>query len=499
MKTYIKAGWRENSITPTKRASLAGQFYERISEYVETDITVTALAVSSEYDHFVICSCDLLYVQESLMDKVRQKIEGRCEGLDPMKVILNATHTHTSIDYGNPQSKYGSALDVLKKYVPEDFTYTEKVRDDSIIQPEEAEIFLADSIADAVINAWNNRKKAYFSNAFGRAPVGMCRRAVYKDGTALMWGDTQRGDFIHLEGGNDSGIELIYFYDEKEHLTGIVANIACPSQILEHRSFISSDYWGKVKILLRKQLGPDIFLLALCGAAGDQCPRDLIRWVPPITPIDDPNITRKDTVKRVADPSMFDIEGSWKAAKRIANEIIDVYSEAKEHVTVNAVIKHECIDLQLPLRKATEKEYEYALFKIKEFVKNKESTTYDFNDKAKMHVHAGTVARYMYQQKEDKCNIEMHVIRMGDIAIATNPFELFLDYGNIMKARSRASQTLIVQLACGCGNYLPTKKAEQHGHYSAYISSGITGHAGGRKLTEVTLETIDKLWEEEDK
>jgi hypothetical protein len=151
------------------------------------------------------------------------------------------------------------------------------------------------------------------------------------------------------------------------------------------------------------------------------------------------------------------------------------------------------------LRKATEKEYEYALFKIKEFVKNKESTTYDFNDKAKMHVHAGTVARYMYQQKEDKCNIEMHVIRMGDIAIATNPFELFLDYGNIMKARSRASQTLIVQLACGCGNYLPTKKAEQHGHYSAYISSGITGHAGGRKLTEVTLETIDKLWEEEDK
>jgi hypothetical protein len=57
------------------------------------------------------------------------------EGLDPMKVILNATHTHTSIDYGNPQSKYGSALDVLKKYVPEDFTYTEKVRDDSIIQP----------------------------------------------------------------------------------------------------------------------------------------------------------------------------------------------------------------------------------------------------------------------------------------------------------------------------------------------------------------------------
>jgi hypothetical protein len=35
--------------------------------------------------------------------------------------------------------------------------------------------------------------------------------------------------------------------------------------------------------------------------------------------------------------------------------------------------------------------------------------------------------------------------------------------------------------------------------YPDDFKSGITGHAGGRKLTEVTLETIDKLWEEEDK
>ena len=46
----LKFGWAEQSITPDKKVSLAGQFAERISEYVEKPICVTALAISSETD-----------------------------------------------------------------------------------------------------------------------------------------------------------------------------------------------------------------------------------------------------------------------------------------------------------------------------------------------------------------------------------------------------------------------------------------------------------------
>ena len=61
MNNTIKAGWYENSITPNKKVMLAGQFYERVSEYVETDITVTAIAVSSSQNHFVICLVIFVY------------------------------------------------------------------------------------------------------------------------------------------------------------------------------------------------------------------------------------------------------------------------------------------------------------------------------------------------------------------------------------------------------------------------------------------------------
>ena len=49
----LKFGWAEQSITPDKKVSLAGQFTERISEYVEKPICVTALAISSETDQAI--------------------------------------------------------------------------------------------------------------------------------------------------------------------------------------------------------------------------------------------------------------------------------------------------------------------------------------------------------------------------------------------------------------------------------------------------------------
>ena len=47
---------------------------------------------------------------------------------------------------------------------------------------------------------------------------------------------------------------------------------------------------------------------------------------------------------------------------------------------------------------------------------------------------------------------------MNDVAIATNEFELFTDYGVQIKARSPAVQTFVIQLT-GSGGYLPTERA----------------------------------------
>jgi len=72
------------------------------------------------------------------------------------------------------------------------------------------------------------------------------------------------------------------------------------------------------------------------------------------------------------------------------------------------------------------------------------------------------IRRYEAQQAQPFLMEEVHAIRLGDVAFATNRFELYLDYGLRIEARSPAQQTFVVQLAAGgenTGTYLPTARS----------------------------------------
>ena len=88
--------------------------------------------------------------------------------------------------------------------------------------------------------------------------------------------------------------------------------------------------------------------------------------------------------------------------------------------------------------------------------------------------------------------IRFHVLRIGDVAMASNPFELYLDYGFRIKARSRPVLTFIVQLADGKCGYLPTAKAVAGGGYSA--EEFVVGPVGGQVLVDETVRRINYLW-----
>jgi len=194
---------------------------------------------------------------------------------------------------------------------------------------------------------------------------------------------------------------------------------------------------------------------------------------------------------------MYDVSGCNRVGKRIANEIISVYEEITD-LENEAVFEHKIIDLDLPLRRVTMCDYEDAIREIAYYIeKNKDKETFGYEDSARLHVHIGTIRRYREQQFKNVVTAETHIIRLGNIAISTSPFELFLDYGNIIKARSISEQTFIIQLCCGGLGYLPTQKAEKGGHYSAYVSSGRVGHEGGDLLVRKTIKEINEMFKKE--
>ncbi len=502
MKQYsnnkLKFGWAEEDITPSKKVALAGQFAERISEYVEKPITVTALSIKSQDDHVVFVSCDLVGAPANLIDAVRENFKNNTFGIDPMKIILNAIHTHTGPEYPRTQRTALPFLSstpkkIITSFLPKGKKYVEKEnvsQNADIESPEETFAFFVEKITKAIIDSWKNLDYGTFANGFGRAAVGMCRRAVYSDGSAQMWGNTDTAKFTEIEGGNDSGIELLYVFDANSSITGIIINLACPAQCVQHRLFLSPDFWGEVKVLLRNRFGKNIYVLAQCSSAGDQCPVDLIRWVEPESPVNDPNIERESPLKRKADPSMFDIKGMKRVGQRIASEVIYVYENELDNKQSEAVFEHRVKIMNLPIRKVTHTDVQNAIESIKKYIEEKEGDV-DYVDAAKLQVHMGIIKRQEVQEIQNTLDTEVHIIRLGNIAFATNPFELFLDYGNQIKARSRAEQTFLVQLANGGEGYLPTKKAENGGHYSAFVSGGQVGHEGGDLLVRQTLDEIN--------
>ena len=55
----------------------------------------------------------------------------------------------------------------------------------------------------------------------------------------------------------------------------------------------------------------------------------------------------------------------------------------------------------------------------------------------------GVILRYRQQRKNPNYAFSCHILRLGSVAIATNPFELFHEYGQRIKARARAEQVFV--------------------------------------------------------
>jgi hypothetical protein len=288
-----------------------------------------------------------------------------------------------------------------------------------------------------------------------------------------MYGPTERLDFRGIEGSEDQGVEVLCFWDGDGRLLATAINVACPAQEVEGRSAVNADFWHDVRESLRARHGKDLLVLGWTGAAGDQSPHLMYR-------------------KR-AEERMRTLRGLTRLqelSRRIVAAWDEAYEGARKEQHTGAVLVHKVATIELPVRRVTETEAAEARAKVEALAK-------DPRNRRLVVWHGDVVQRYERQQAGtvEPFAMELHAIRLGDVAIAANPFELFTEFGIQMKARSRALQTFIIQLA-GPGSYLPTARAVKGGGYSAIVESNLVGPEGGQVLTERTVELLNALWPE---
>jgi hypothetical protein len=309
--------------------------------------------------------------------------------------------------------------------------------DPAVMRPSEYAELFADRVAQAAAEAWTGRKPAGMSWGLGFASVGTNRRASDVSGKSAMYGKTNDAGFSHVEGYRDDAVEMLVLVDSDRKPTGVVVNVACTSQETENLKEVSADFWHETRGEIRKRLGQELHILPQCASAGDQSPHPLFRKQAEELMAKRRGLTRRQEI-----------------ARRIASAVEDVMPVAQADAKVSIAFRHDVAAVNLP-------------------EKVPPSPAFIESDS----VHPA----------------EIHVLRLGDVAMATSPFELYLDYGIRMKARSPAVLTMTVQLSCGDSGYLPTERGVKGGGYSA--ENYLVGPEGGQALVNETVKRILALWQ----
>ena len=483
----IRIGWAQTSITPTRPLLMEGQMYMRYSQYVHDPLTATALALEKGDARAVFVSMDMTEVPMHVLGRVRAAVAER--GLDPACLCFNVTHTH------NSSSFYNDFMRDENEQVYDPAILPKFDRPDRVLMGDEGEAFFIRQISELAVRAWERRAPGGVSAAHDYAAVGFSRRPQFDTAGGLetvMYGDCSRDDFRGFEGGTDTSVELLYTWNERHELTGVVCNVPCPSQVYELHRFLSADYWMPTRDAIREKLGDQVYVLPVCGAAGDLAPIDLVR-------------ISKDNKQALLDwggqtKEVFRNFDMTLVCQGIADRISEAaargYRTARNYIDECPVFAHTMLSMELPIRKVSEEEVREAEAEVRR-IHERFSAEHPMTmaDLVKAFEPQGVILRYRQQRKNPNYAFSCHILRLGSVAIATNPFELFHEYGQRIKARARAEQVFVIQLADGCGGYLPTRAAVAGGSYSSKPASTVCGPDGGDALVERTLELIDGLFE----
>jgi hypothetical protein len=485
-------GWASADVTPDKQVDLRGQFPARISEGIMDPITITALAIESgngpSSKKAILISCDLIAIERSLLDSVRGLLKESLPEIEPEQIIINATHTHTAPLYStdtNTMNRYGIELDAM---APSDYLK-----------------FASLQIAAAVERAWEDRKPGGISFGLGHAVVGHNRLAVDKTGKSVMYKNTNSPEFSHLEGYEDHSVNLLYTWDRRSKLTGVVINVACPSQVTEGLYKISADFWHETRLELRERFGEELYILPQCGAAGDQSPHIMVGLKGEVRM---QQLMFPDSIK-TGDRT---IGLRKQIAIRIADAVTSVYPYMKDHIEWDPEFEHRMAMIDLSRRLISEEDVHKAMQESEELQREYNLLLQELQENPgikdnprwyskitrtyKRYKRGQNVKeRYELEKVQPKMPVEVHVLRISDVVMATNPFELYLDYGMRMKARSPAIQTFIIQLANGSEGYLPPLRSVAGGSYGAEPASTLIGPKGGAELVEKTIGLVNDVWQ----
>ena len=434
--TPIQVGAATQIITPKLGGWVQGAGVPKRATQIRDDLEANALYLSDGKTPMLIVSCDLAGLESAFVVRLRATM-GKAAGIPPRNVLVSCTHTH-----GGPS--------VLKTnyLMPIDQEYLDQL-----------EVWLSE-VARAAVKSARPGKVGWGK---GIAQIGFNRRVCWADGTHTMHGDTKRPEFAGLEGPDDPQQLALFAADLDGKLIAVLHHNTTHPTIFYAAGVYSADFPGVARKILRAELG-NIPVLYLNGAQGD-------------ISIDDQLHHRKESRE----------EKLERNARMVADETLRLYRGVKyqEH----PILTHAYEDLSVKVRLPAPEQLEEG---------RKVLARIDAGEKIlgmKLIMAFGAVHLQDTYGQHPVDVLPIHAVRIGDVALVTEPCELYCQFGLDIKRRSPTPITAIVGLTDGYGGYCPTIYGILGGGYSGQpISWTRLEPNAGYLIVETAGRILNSLW-----
>jgi neutral ceramidase len=432
----LRVGAATSVITPPLGSWQQGAGVTRKGERIRDELEANSLYMTDGQTSLLLLSCDLVGLELAVVQPIREAIS-TASGVPPRQVIITCTHTHS-----------GPSLIRTNYHIPVDEAYIRQLSRKLV------------ALANAAVVAARPAKMGWGK---GVAQIGFNRRVCWADGTHSMHGDTRRGDFAGLEGPGDPAHLAIFAVDSTGEPIAVAYHNTSHPTTFYGAGLFSADYPGAAREILRRELG-HIPVLYLNGAQGD------------IAMANQLNPQREDREARLE-----------RIGKMLAAETLRLYRKAEFHPRI--VLGHTYEDLQIKVRLPEAKQLQDAQ-QVLERVEAGEKTA-----GMKLILAFGTAQLQERFGKQSVDTVPIHVVRIGAVALVTQPCELYCQFGLDIKRRSPTHLTAVVGLADGYCGYCPTIASILGGGYSGMpISWTRLEPYAGYRMVEAAGPMMNQLW-----
>ncbi|MEX0937493.1 MAG: neutral/alkaline non-lysosomal ceramidase N-terminal domain-containing protein [Pirellulales bacterium] len=439
----FRAGAATADITPPLGETVVGGFAPFPATAIHDKLHARCLVLDDGQTRIGVVICDNLGIVRQVYERARETIAEETD-LPPENILMAATHTHSATQAES------------ERYAP----------------------ILARGITDAVRRAVENLTPARIGWGAVDEPSQVFNRRWYVSDPELRHNPFGGVDQVRMNpprgsaalvrpaGPVDPEVSFISVQSINGKPLALLANYSLHYVGGVNGGDVSADYFGifsrRIGELLEAESSDPPFVGMLSnGTSGD---------------VNNINFRARDSKRYESYEKMAEV------AELIARRVTEAHAEVEYHAWVPLGSARR--ELTLKFRKPDEAMQKYFAERLAQPEDAPQHHPYE-------RIYAQRVQRLL--DGPDEVSIPLQVVRIGELAIAAIPFEVFTDIGLEIKEESPFASTFTIELANDYHGYLPTPEQHELGGYETWMGTNRVQKDASERITETILDLMREL------